>query len=177
VKREAGWILILLAALSACSAATGQSPSVEPTLTPSPSPSPTATPVPTPDLAALGQIYLAAVEPANQTLCTFNTVATNPQATTQQLRDVAGAYADALRTFADALRATTWPSPLDNDVRELLAGLAAEETQFRGAAAATTYADVVAFLNAAADANPAAAAAANLLRGDLGIASVAGTPC
>ena len=177
MKRASRLALVLLATLSACSTVSVQSPSPRPTPTASPSPSPTATPVPTPDLAALGQIYLAAVEPANQALCPLREVLSNPQATTQQIRDAVTAYADALRTFADALRATTWPPPIDEDARGLVVALAAEESALRAAASATSYADVMTQLNAASTVQAEGSAAANLLRGDLGIASVGEKAC
>lgn len=144
---------------------------------PSLGPTPTVTPEPTPDLAALGQTYLDAAHAANEVKCVVRPVLTDPNATADELRAAAGQLADAYRIFADALRSTVWPPPIDEDARALIAALAAAESHLRTAHAATSYEDVVANLRAGGDSSAEASEAANLLRGDLGLSSVTGDPC
>ena len=168
------WSLSVVVALTACTLA-AESSSV--TSSPSLGPTPTTTPEPAPDLAALGQTYLDAAQPANEAKCAVRPVLDDPNATAEELRGAAGQLADAYRAFADALRATVWPSPVDEDVRALIAALAATESHLRTAQSATTVEDIAANFNAGGESNSQASEAANLVRGDLGLPSVTGDPC
>ena len=136
----------------------------------------TPTPGPTPDMAALGDLYRTLATASNQEVCRFNKVWASSAATTEELRAASTAMADALRQFDEGLRRQTWPPPLDASVRDLIVAHGAVEAAFLSAASRTDYAGVVGEINRAIEANSAAAAAATVVRGDLGIEAGPGVP-
>lgn len=171
-------VVMLAVAISACG---GSSPRPEASATQTeaaatPSTAITPTAESTPDLAALSETYLALARASNLEVCRFNQVWSNNAATTGELRAASTAVADALRLFDDGLRNETWPPPLDISVRDLIVAHGAVEAAFLSAASLTEYAAVVAEINRAIDANSAAAAAATVVRGDLGVEAAPGVP-
>jgi hypothetical protein len=112
----------------------------------------------------------------NLSVCQFNKVVSNPAATTDELRDASAAMAIAFRENDEGLRGRVWPPPLDESVRELIVAHAAVEAALLAAASLTAYNDVVAEINSAIELSSAVAAAATVVRGDLGIEAGPGVP-
>lgn len=185
---------MVILALTGCAGATA-SPSVEaatsvratPEVTASPSPTATATPTaspsatptaspsptPTPDLVAVGETYSAAVDAANEIVCdAVARIEAAPQdlaVLTQAYRDIASAD----RLLADSLRDGAFPPDVQPLIDEMIALLAASEAAFIQAGSASTIVEFNTVLQRALDANAATSAQSNLIRGTLGLASVA----
>jgi hypothetical protein len=139
-------------------------------VTPAPTPSPSPSPTPV-DRAAAAQAYLAAAgsyNKANDALAkkypTFKTVA--------QGRAFFAARAKLGRIFADAVRRIVFPPDMAADVRSLLAKDAALEAAEIEASSARTGSELLSAAKAVQSTGRAAAAAANLVRQDLGLPSV-----
>jgi hypothetical protein len=170
--------VVAVIGLTACSAALSPTPTATVSRAPTLSPSPTAepTPTPTPDLAAIGAAYLSAVEPSNEATCAFNTALSAPSATLDQMKQASSDFAAALRTWADVLRTMDWPADLASDANDLIKAISAEESAAIALAAAPSLADFYSRLVQLNATNTAAGAAANQIRGDLGLPSVS-VPC
>jgi len=96
----------------------------------------------------------------------------NPSATVAQLKGSAAALAKAVRAAADGLRKLPWPPDIEPDIKALIKVQAAEEAAYLAVGVETTRDDVIAALNKASAVPESSPAAGNLVRGDLGIASV-----
>jgi hypothetical protein len=173
-------VVLCVAVLTACG-----SPTLIPALTQTPlptanaetTPSPSPTPKPPPTLKELGHLYLEVVNRVNQRVCTLNTLADAAEFDWRMVRRAARDLADALRRWADKLRAIEWTRSVQGDINRLIRAVAAEEVAFRAAVAADEETSFVHLMIATRRPNSRAAAAANAVRSMLGIKSLSGDPC
>jgi hypothetical protein len=166
---------LVLAILAACSSAGPAA--TNPTPSPRPTESRTASPLPTPDLKAFGDQYLAIVEPEHMAICAYNKVVAKSGVTLQQEEAASAALAVAERAFSDALRKVSWPHEVAVDMRDVLKAEAAFQAALIDVSTATTRLEYNASFARVADLNSQVRAASNLVRADLGIASVGALDC
>ena len=167
---------VLLAACASATPATNEAvesvaavtataePTPEPTAEPTPTPTPT--PEPTPDLAALGEEYLALLEPANRHICSFDdAIATDLALYVAYVSTVAKNE----RTLTDALRQMAFPPEIQPHVDARIEAGASYHSVLTLIAAATSFEEVNLLAARSEAANFAARDASNLIRGDLGL--------
>ena len=131
--------------------------------------------MPTPDVAKLAREYLALIDASNSVVCAANA---RMAAAPNDLTVFTSAYKEFAakdRSLADSLRARTFPEPIQAHVDQMIVNLAATGAAYVAVAASTSWAEVDAHLPRAMDANADAVASSNLLRGDFGLPSVAGS--
>jgi hypothetical protein len=99
-----------------------------------------------------------------------------PEINADPAQKMAATYAEASHAFADGLRAIPWPAGILPDAKVVIKNAATIEADFIAASQAKTRNEAIADINRGTDlANRAGSAAANLLRGDLGVQSVGGS--
>jgi hypothetical protein len=167
-------VTLIAALLAACASDTNTplaTPSIYPTAVPTPSLTPSSKPNP------LGRLYLRAARPYNRELCSFNARFTGTSPSMSEIQPAVLVLAASLQRFVDRLRAIEWNLDLQDEVNALIAAGSDQETILRGMAAADSEADFYRLDAQRGDANVEATAAANLVRGALGIESMGGDPC
>jgi hypothetical protein len=166
VARKGPAVLAVLAVLSALTACSG---SLSGASTASPKTQPTPRPT---SLEALGAAYTKIAKTANAVSCKATAVFSNASSTVAQLKQAAATLAKAIRVAADGMRKLPWPPDIEPDAKALIKVEAATEAAYLAVSQETTRDAVITALNEAYEVSKAAPAAANLLRGDLGISSV-----
>ena len=147
-------------------AAVTATPTPEPTPTPAPTAAPTPTPAPTPDLAALGEQYLALLEPANRHICSFDDAWLTDLA---QYVAFAATLAENERAFTDALREMVFPPDIQAHVDARIEAGASYHSVMTLIAGSSTFDEVNLLIPRKDEMNFAVRDASNLIRGDLGL--------
>jgi hypothetical protein len=115
-------------------------------------------------------MYLACADPANKTqdqlYATWNKRATLKSLSA--LRSVTKQLADLQGTFLACVRAIPWTPAFESDVHDLLKAFSAVQVLYLDLAASKTF-SIFNYYNAKLTAETASTAAANQLRGDLGL--------
>lgn len=160
--------------LTACMPATSQPTAVAADESPTPATAtPSPTPSPTPDVAAMGEMYLSAVADANEIGCEAEAMILGAAPDDLEIIKEAWAlYASSSRQLADDLREMEFSAEIQPLIDELIVRLAANEAAQLTMAGATSLADVDSRIGPAREANDAARAQSNLIRGTLGLNSV-----
>jgi len=164
----AGSLVTMTVLLSGCG---GSPPEAPPTNEASVAPQASATTEPTPEASTpveisiedAGARYLELVAPSNELAPAWNSAwEANDW---QSLKAQAGPFAEALRTFADGLRAAEWPAEAQSTVDALVGELATEIVYFLQVAAAEGDDEIA----AAVSQMPESTGAAQTLRIMLGL--------
>jgi len=135
------------------------------------------TPLPTLSLKALDATYTKLAKAMHTADCKAVAVFSNTGSTVTRLKQAATSMARAWRAFADGLRRIRWPSTVASDAKALIKSLAATEAAYVLASEGTTRSGIIDDLNRAYNISLGVSAAANLLRGDLGLSSVKAAAC
>jgi hypothetical protein len=130
---------------------------------------------PTPN--PLGRLYLRSARPYNRQLCSFNARFAGTSPSLSEIQPAVLDLAASLQRFVDRLRAIDWNNSVQDEINALIAAGSKQETILRGMATADSEADFYALDAQRSDVNIKATAAANLVRGALGIESMGGDPC
>jgi hypothetical protein len=167
-------VTVMALLLTGCASDTGTplaSPSIYPTAISTP------TVAPNPSLKPLGRLYLRAARPYNRQLCSFNTRFVGTSPSLPEIKPAVLELAASLHRFVERLRAIDWNDDVQDEISALIAAGSKQETILRDMAAADSEADFYALDARRGDANLEATAAANHVRGALGIESMGGDPC
>lgn len=180
-----GLVLVLVACAAQVSPAEDSSPgasasplSVNMTASPSPSasPTPTVTPSPSPtpiSRESVGVAFLDILDANNKIVCEANRAFASNDL--EQWKTAARNIADSVRVRTDNVREVEFPPDLADFKQSYIAASATFEQAIRAQSAASTFQDWTAVDNAVIDANLDSSAAANLLRGELGLPSTPGS--